>query len=92
MVYVPYPDIQCDYTVRLISADRFSWESVLCYMIFNVSLCPQEGGKFIPEMEDGHLAVSEVKFEGMCTCCYLIPYAIINISIYALYGMHVDRV
>ena len=92
LCYVPCPDIQCDYTVWLISADYFSWESVLCYMIIIVSVHPQEGGKFIPEMEDGHLAVSEVKFEGMCTCCYRIPFAIINISIYALYGMHVDRV
>ena len=63
-------------------------------MIFNVSMRPQEGGKFIPEMEDSHLAVSEVRTEGMCTCtcCYRIPFAIINISIYALHGMHVDRV
>lgn len=45
---------------------------------------PQEGGKFIPEMEDGHLAVSEVRTEGMCTCGYRIPFVIINISVYAL--------
>jgi hypothetical protein len=50
-------------------------------VIYIFHLCPQEGGKFIPEMEDSHLAVSEVKIEGMCACGYRIPFAIINIFI-----------
>ena len=47
-------------------------------------MCVQEGGKFIPEMEDGHPAVSEVKIESMCTCGYCIPFTIVNTSSHAL--------
>ena len=42
--------------------------------------CVQEGGKFIPEMEDGHPAVSEVKRLHMCTCGYRNPFVITNTS------------
>ena len=49
----------------------------------------QEGGKFIPEMEDGHPAVSEVKIESICSCGYRIPLAIVYTSPHmrSLFGM-----